>query len=650
MSDPKIDPVPIDAAALQLGAHLHAEGRLEDAERVYGALLVGPVQQAATAHYLLGLLRTDLGQAPQALRHYDEAVALGAASADLFFRRGELLRTLGQPHDALASYDRALALQPNAKASWNSRGIVLETLGRLEEAIESHDQALAIDQDYVLSHHNRGSALLKCERWDDAVAAFDRVLALNPDIPESWNFRAVALATLERYQEALESSDRALALRPHYAEAHNNRSVALRALKRPAEALAAADAALSVRPDFPEALNSKGSALAKLNRFEEAGHAYRLALASKPDDAALWLNLGMAQEALGDLAGAQTAFAAAERFAPALPDARFASGLAHIRAGAVREGFRRYEIRWTQRGGPRHAHPKNALWLGEDPIGDRRLLVHAEQGFGDVIQFCRFAALAAPPSQLVVQVQPPLKRLLQSLDGAGDIRAVGEEPPAFDLHIPIMSLPLALGLGLQDLTTRTPYLHPAPFLVEGWRRRLPAETRPKVGLAWTGNPGHDNDHNRSMPLDALRPLLDADVQFISLQKAYRPADEALLSNLPQIIRLENDLGDFADTAALIACCDLVISVDTAVAHLAGALGAPLWLMLPRFCDWRWMNDRADSPWYPSATLFRQEAFGDWGGVVERIDARLRSFAKTRLRSFTKQSVDGQATPPPTPPD
>ena len=449
---------------------------------------------------------------------------------------------------------------------------------------------------------------------------------------ESWNFRAVALATLERYEEALESSDRALALRPNYPEAHNNRSIALRALKRPVEALTAAEAALLAWPDFAEALNSKGSALAKLNRFEDAVETYRLALMNKPKDAAVQLNLGMALEALDDLDGAQAAFAAAERLAPTLPDARFASGLTHIRAGAIRQGFKRYETRWTQKGGPRHSHPMNNLWLGEEPLGGRRLLMHAEQGFGDVIQFCRFAPLAAPPSQLVMQVQPPLKRLLSSLDGVGNLCAVGEETPAFDVHIPVMSLPLALCLGFEDLAPRTPYLHASPVLMEEWRRRLPRDGRLTVGLAWTGNPGHDNDHNRSMPLEALTPLLNTEAQFVSLQKAYRLEDEALLETAPQILRFEKDLGDFADTAALIARCDLVIAVDTAVAHLAGALGKPVWLMLPRFCDWRWMNNRADSPWYPSATLFRQTAFGDWGGVIDRVAAH--------LRLFPKRSVDG----------
>ena len=203
-----------------------------------------------------------------------------------------------------------------------------------------------------------------------------------------------------------------------------------------------------------------------------------------------------------------------------------------------------------------------------------------------------------------------------------------EDPlPPFDVHMPIMSLPLALGLALKDVAPKIPYLQPPKALVDRWENILPPADGPRVGLAWTGNPGHDNDHNRSIALPALGPLLEAKAQFVSLQKDYREADKAMLAALPQILRVEGRLGDFADTAALIAACDLVIAVDTAVAHLAGALGKPVWLMLPRFCDWRWMNERADSPWYPSMTLFRQRTFGDWTGAISEVAERLHSFGR-----------------------
>ncbi len=647
----------MNVAAIQNGARLHSEGRLDEATAVYSALLGGSREQAAMAHHLLGLVATDRDDMAGALGHFEDALAAGAGSAELYRQRGDLLRKLARPLEALESYDRGLALderdadahhgrgvvlaalgqneaavesydraigqKPHVRNYWNNRGVALEALGRLAEAVASYGRAVGIDRDYVQAHHNLGSVLLKLNRLHDAVRSLQEALKRNPNIPESWNLVAVALVKLEFYADALDASEQALALRPAYAEAHNNRSVALRNLKRPDEALAAADDALRARAGFPEALNSRGSALAKLNRYEAAVDSYRLAMAGLPTDGSIPLNLGMALEALGDLAGAQGAFRASEALAPQLPDARFAQGLVHIRAGEMAEGFELYETRWTQKNGPRHEFPADTLWLGGLPLGDRRLLVHSEQGFGDVIQFCRFAPQAAAPNRLILQVQPALKRLMKTLPGVSEVYAVGEETPAFDLHIPIMSLPLALGVDIDGLASTLPYLDAAPDDVAAWRSRLPAGDGRRIGLAWTGNPQHDNDHNRSIALRALGPLLAEPAQFISLQTAYRESDAALLESTPAILRFESALGDFADTAALIACCDLVITVDTAVAHLAGAMGKPVWLMLPRFSDWRWMNDRDDSPWYPSARLFRQSDFGNWARVIDRVCASLR---------------------------
>ena len=646
----------MDINALQQGAQLHSEGRLDEARQAYEVLLDGPPPQVAAAQYLLALLMTDMGAPGSALAHYDAAIALGGASPDLFYRRGELLRQAGRSdeavesfdralalaeghvdaahmkgvalaaagrlEEAVASYDRAASLNPESRSIWNNRGVALEALNRLEDAVASCERAIAIAPDYARAYHNRGSAKLKLGQTLEAIGDFDKAAMFDPNLAEAWSYRAVAMAGLERYIDAIESAERALALRPGYPEALNTRSIAERALNHPEAALASAEAALLARPGFAEALNSKASALAKLNRYEAACESYRLALAAKPGDPSILLNFGMALEATGDLEGALAAFSASHAAAPDLPDAMFAAGLVNIRAGALQPGFALYETRWTQKGGPRHGKPAETLWLGEAPLGQRTLLVHAEQGFGDTIQFCRFAPLAAPPSQLILQVQTPLKRLLASLDGAARLLGTDEDAPPFDLHIPMMSLPLALDIELQDMASRMPYLHPRADLVDRWRTKLPAAEGLRIGLAWTGNPGHDNDRNRSMPLQALAPLLAGRAQFVSLQKDYREADRALLAQLPQILRVEEDLKDFADTAALIESCDLVISVDTSVAHLAGALNKPLWLMLPRFSDWRWMNDRSDSPWYPSATLFRQTAFGVWDDVIARIAARL----------------------------
>ena len=648
----------MDLDLFRPAAALHAQGRLDEAEAAYGLLLDGPPGQAGMAHQLIGMVQADRGEPGAALTEYEAALALGSRTPELMFSRGEAQRALGRTGEALDSYEaaaelrptwadaqhgagvclaalgrtqeavdryrKAVELQPDARQPWNNLGVALEALEWLEEAMGAYERALAIEPTYVQAVHNRGSALLKLERLDEAVAAFDAVAALNPNIPETWNMRAVALAKLERPAEALQSAERAARLRPDYPEAHNTRSVTLRALKLYEAALEAADQALALRPAFAEALNSRGAALAKLNRNEEARASYEAALQLSPGHAGVRLNLGFALEATGDLEGADRAFAASEAAAPQKPDAAFARGLVRIRSGDILEGFRLYESRWLQKGGPQLAYPRETLWLGETPLGGRRLLVHAEQGFGDVIQFCRFAPLAAPPGQLVMATQPELRRVVATLEGAPDVRSFETDVTDFDVHVPMMSLPWALKLSLEHVSPTSPYLFADPVLVDRWRARLPATDRTRIGLAWTGNPKHENDHNRSLALETLRPLLTAPAQFISLQKVVRDEDAAVIARTPELLHFEAEIEDFADTAALAALCDVVIAVDTSVAHLAGALGRPLWLLLPHFSDWRWMNGRTDTPWYPSATLHRQAAPGDWSAVMTSLAARLAS--------------------------
>lgn len=648
----------MDLDAFRPAAALHAQGRLVEAEAAYRALLEGPPEQVGMAHQLIGMVKADGGDPAAAIAEYQAALDLGWRTPELMFSRGEALRSLHRTAEALESYEgavtlrpayaeaqhlagvclaalgrtqeavgryrEAVSLAPDARQPWNNLGVALEALGWLDEALGAYERALAVDPTYLQALHNRGSVLLTLGRLEEAVAAFDAVKALNPAIPETWNLRAVALAKLDRPAEALQSAERAVSLRPDYAEAHNNRSVALRTLKLYEDALVAADQALAYRPAFAEALNSRGSALAKLNRNAEAKASYDDALALSPDHAGLHLNLGFALEALGDLEGADRAFAASEAIASDKPDAAFARGLVRIRSGDILEGFRLYESRWLQKNGPELAYPRETLWLGETPLGTRRLLVHSEQGFGDTLQFCRFAPLAAPPEQLILQVQPQLRRVISTLKGAPEVCDYDHPADQWDVHIPIMSLTWALKLSLGQVSPISPYLFADPGLVERWRARLPSTDRPRVGLAWTGNPKHENDHNRSLTFETLRPLLGEPAQFIGLQAVYRDADLSLMNETPELLRFDDTIEDFADTAALAALCDVVIAVDTSVAHLAGALGRPLCLLLPHFCDWRWMNERADTPWYPSATLYRQSAPGDWSAVMQALAARLRA--------------------------
>jgi hypothetical protein len=328
-------------------------------------------------------------------------------------------------------------------------------------------------------------------------------------------------------------------------------------------------------------------------------------------------------------------FDAALALDPGFAEAEFNSALTLLRAGRWLEGWRRHEARWRRKGEPGPTYPNAKLWLGgadASALEGRTILLHAEQGLGDTLQFCRYAsAVKALGARVILEVQPPLKTLLAGLEGVDQVIGVGEPVPPFDRHVPLLSLPLAFSdlphrsahprESGHNLFAQPPYLVADQSRVDVWTARLPLAAGPRIGLVWAGSTAHGADRNRSLPAEALAPLMAAartvGAQMVSLQKEVRADDLAWLARTPELVRVEDQLMDFAETAALISICDLVISVDTSVAHLAGALGRPLWLLLPTPCDWRWMSNREDTPWYPHARLFRQAKPGDWAEVLDR---------------------------------
>ncbi len=614
------DPSDPNAALAAAGA-LHQAGRFEEAERAYLVLFdqTGP-RQAQTLQ-LLGLLYRQTGQSLKALIVYDRLVALGAASPDIFIIRGDLLQGLGRRVEAVSSYDQALASDPGRADAHNNRGVALEALGRLSDALASFDASLLHRPNDANTLYNRAGVLAGLDRPAEALEAYDQVLNLTPNHAQTLNNRALALGALKRWDEALASLDQALVLTPDYPDALANRSVALRHLKRPADALASVDRALALRPDFPQALTTRGLALAALGRFEAALQSHEQALAVRPAYPEALNNAALALEGLGRFEEAADRLEAALALDPDFAEAEFNSGLALLRLGRFAAGWRRHEARFRRQGRPGPTYPPDRLWLGAVSPRGETLLLHAEQGLGDTIQFCRYvSAVRALGARIVLEVQPALVRLMAGLAGVDQIIAIGDPVPAFDRHTPLMSLPLALGLA-DDLGPADSYLTADPDRTKIWRAELGVVCGRRIGLVWSGNPAHENDLNRSLSVQALAPLLAVarvNDQIISLQKEVRAADQPWLATLPQIIQVADRLDDFTDTAALVAACDLVICVDTAVAHLAGALGRPVWLLLPTPADWRWGAAGETTPWYATMRLFRQDRPGDWDGVVRRV--------------------------------
>ncbi|EJN16046.1 TPR repeat-containing protein, partial [Bradyrhizobium sp. YR681] len=463
----------------------------------------------------------------------------------------------------------------------------------------------------------QGKSLFDLGRYAEALDCFNLFEKHNPGIAALYQTRGLCLQRLGRFEEAQADFERSIALNPREAETHKNLGTLHARLGRMEQAMASIDRALALRPDFSAALTEKARVLWGLQLLDEAFAAFRKSLAVDPDNAHTIWNLALLQMLTGDF---ERGLAGRE--------ARWKASL-----GLVDRGF------------------FQPLWLGEEPLEGKTILLHADEGLGDSIQFARYVPmLAALGARVILEVPPPIRQLLGGITGVAHcIDRSSAILPAFDLHCPLGSLPLAFRTRLDTIPFAERYL-PAPpaARVKAWEDRLEdrlgPHTRLRVGLAWSGNPDHGNDHNRSMALRTLAPLLDCDVQFVSLQKGLRDQDQTFLGERADIVDLTDQLTDFSDTAALMSCLDLVIAVDTSIVHLAGALGVPVWTMVPFNPDWRWLLNRDDSPWYRSMKLFRQVTRGDWASVVDGVRRELADLASA-WRPDARQR-HGNASPPP----
>jgi tetratricopeptide (TPR) repeat protein len=506
-------------------------------------------------------------------------------------------------------------------------GALMLQNGRLQEGVELLKRALAINARQPAIHSNLAYALNALQRFDEARASADRALALQPKFPDALNNRGNAQAALDLPLEALGSFDRAITLAPDFAQAWNNRACVLRDLGRPADALASCDHALALQPNYADAWSNRGNALSDLNEPQEAGRSYRRALELAPAFADAWNNLGLTQIDLNEHGHALESYARALAVNPDAAETHWNEALCLLQMGRLEDGWRKYEWRWSRNRIKASQRIFNEpLWLGDFSIDGKTILLHAEQGLGDTLQFCRYAALVQKRgAKVVLEVPQELMRLMGTLDGVDQLVEAGQPLPPFDCHCPLLSLPLAFSTDVVTIPALTPYLFADQDRALQWQKRIEAsvDTRLKVGLVWAGGSRphiaelRKNDARRSITFEQLAPLLTVpNVRFFSLQVG--PAAQQL-EDAPSSQNVEDytaEFNDFADTAALVANLDLVISVDTSTAHLAGALNRPVWILNRFDTCWRWMLTRADTPWYPSATLFRQPALGDWDSVIE----------------------------------
>jgi tetratricopeptide (TPR) repeat protein len=535
---------------------------------------------------------------------------------------------LGQPSNSSPPEIATAARVAQSLAELLEAGQKHHQAGRLADAEACYRQVLAAQPDQADALHLLGVIAHQVRRHDIAVELIGQAIKRDEQHPVYYSNLGVVLKDQGKLDEAISAYQQAIRLKPDYAEAYSNLGDALWEQGKLDEAIAACRQAISFNPDMAEAHSNLGIALKGQGKLNEAVAACRQAIRIKPDFAKAHSNLGLALKDQGKLAEAIAACRQAIHFRPDFADAHWNESLLSLLTGDFERGWIKSEWRWKSPSSNLSRRDfSQPLWLGREAVDGKTMLLHSEQGLGDTIQFCRYAPLvAAQGARVVLEVQKPLGQLMSDLVGVSHCVSKGEALPDFDLHCPLLSLPLAFGTRLDTVPSTTPYLR-APSGGRDWEARLGPKDRPRIGLVWSGNPQHRDDGKRSIELNSLSPLFDIAATFVSLQKDVRARDEAALTERGNIIRLGQSLESFADTAAVISHLDLVISVDTSVAHLTGALGRPVWVLLPFVPDWRWLLDRDDSPWYPTARLFRQNDTRDWFSVVDRVRAALNDFVR-----------------------
>lgn len=580
------------AALCEAGRRFLESGQPLDAQLCSRQALAADANHAGALH-LMGLISFQAHQLDHALEWFANAIRRDP-KPEYLASLGTTLQQQRRYAEALNVFDKAVQLKPDEAELWRNLGDVLVQMERFDQALLSYQHVLKLDPVHQDALYKSGALLNQSGRHQEAIGFLDRSIEALPSHAPTLRSRAQTLFNLKRFEESVADGKKAYELAPD-ADICNNIGAALRLLGRDAEALEWFDRALELRPTSEAALDNKIISLFHLHRFDELFALHEQIRSLGRDTTTTEWNVG----------------------------------LANLLVGNFEAGWRGHEARLKL---PSSLYPKfhQPRWTGVEDIEGKTILVCADEGLGDTIHFVRYAPMLADRgARVLLAVQPPLEHLVSGLDGiAQNIPMSAIHSQAFDLHCPISSLPLAFATRLDTIPSKVPYLPlPSPSRIQAWADRLPVSGL-RVGLVWSGSAAHNNDHNRSIPLRLLARLLDVDATFVSLQKDPRPDDKAVLEQ-GGIVDLTADLADFGETAALASCLDLIITVDTSVAHLAGALGLPTWILLPWIPDYRWLLERSDSPWYPTVRLFRQTTARDYGSVIDSVRNALLASAATK---------------------
>jgi len=572
------------AAQFQKGLLLQQRGDLAQAKAIYASILEHDAGQVDALH-MLGVIALQMGDPAQAVQLITDSLHGNPGNASAHMHLGLALKALNRWEDAQACFEQAITLRPDYVQAHLNAGIVWMELGQLDRAQKSFEKAIALKPNDAQTHYNQGLLLHGQKRWDEALVSYQKAIAAQPDFAQALNNCGVILLEQSHFELAASNFERATQIAPNFAQAWYNFGNCLCKFDKFEHALRAYDKAIAIGPHTAQAFNNRGLALQELGLFEMAIASYQQATAIDPQYA----------------------------------DAYWNESIEHLLQGNYAQGWPLYEWRWRREAfsSPKRDFPQ-PLWLGQCALAGKTILLHAEQGLGDSIQFSRYAPLVkAQGARVVLEVPLPLLALFKNFQGVDQLIAKGSMLPDFDYQCPLMSLPLAFQTRLESIPSPVAYLQSDSIKKRSWQQQLGKPGQLRIGLVWSGNPADKNDSQRSMPLASLLPYLPRGPEYVCLQKDLRPRDrQALMSS--DIPFFGESIKDFSDTAAMCDAMDLVIAVDSSVAHVAGALGKPCWILLPASPDWRWLLAREDSPWYESVRLYRQAHRGNWEAVLVRL--------------------------------
>ncbi len=533
------------------------------------------------------------GNLVEAVKKYESILTYYPKDSFVLHQLGSIANLAGNYELARDFFTQAIHANPRSTQSLYELGLVQKHLGLHSEALKSLDLAIKLKPDFSEAINIKGRILYETRHFDDSLIFFNRALKIKPGFVDALNNRGTTYHELKKYNEAIRDYNLAIETSGGLATVLNNRGISYQSLGRSEDALSDFIRATELDPKLSQPYNNIGNIYYEQKRFDDAIEHYIKSTEIDPNYVDAYFNLAVCFLLIGDF----------------------------------ESGWKNYEWRW-KKNDPNFIDRNftRPLLNIDNDLTNKTVLLHAEQGLGDTIQFCRYAALVKElGARVVLEVQPALKSLLADIKGVDCIVSKGEPLPSFEYHCPLLSLPFVFSTNMDTVPRDRSYISAKPEKVSTWDSKLGMPNSKRVGLVWSGSQTHLNDMNRSIKLEQYRELLNAGAMFVSLQKELRDDDRVTLLQMPDVRFFGNELVDFTDTAALVENMDLVITVDTSVAHLSAAMGKPTWILLPELPDWRWLNDRQDSLWYPCVRLFRQSHKGDWNDVMENLKVALNEW-------------------------